>query len=61
MCSQALLLFILNSPTLLFKYYLTITNIAVGRQFTVQNLDHLYVLVSFAHKTTHCDMTYTMC
>ena len=29
-------------------------------QFTVQNLDQLYLLVSSAHKTTHRDMTYTM-
>ena len=27
-----------------------------GRQFTVQNLDQLYVLNSSAHKTTRCDM-----
>ena len=31
-----------------------------GLQFTVQNLDQLYVLVSSAHKTTSRDMTYTM-
>ena len=31
-----------------------------GRQFTVQNLDQLYVLVSSAHKTTSGDMTYTV-
>ena len=30
------------------------------RQFTVQNLDQLYVLVFSAHKTTCCDMTCTM-
>ena len=35
--------------------------LAVGRQFTVQNFDQLYALVSSAHKTTCCDMTYTMC
>ena len=27
---------------------------------SLQNLDHLYVLVSFAHKTTGRDMTYTV-
>ena len=32
-------------------------NLGLG---TVQNLDQLYVLVSFAHKTTCCDMTYTV-
>ena len=31
-----------------------------GRQLTVQNLDQLYVVVSSAHKTTHCDMTCTV-
>ena len=30
------------------------------RQFTVQNLDQLYVLVSFAYKTTRRDMTCTV-
>ena len=29
-------------------------------QFTVQNLDQLYVLVSSALKTTRCDMTCTV-
>ena len=29
-------------------------------QFTVQNLDQLFVLVSSAHKTTCHDMTYTV-
>ena len=29
-------------------------------QFTVQNLDLLYILVSFTHKTYRRDMTYTM-
>ena len=31
----------------------------VGRRFTVQNLDQLCVLVSSAHKITHCDITHT--
>ena len=35
-------------------------SLAVGRQFTVQNHDQLYVLVSSAHKTTHRDMTCTV-
>ena len=35
--------------------------VAVGWQFTVQNLDQLCVLVSSALQTTHRDMTYTMC
>ena len=30
------------------------------QQFTVENVDQLYVLVSFARKTTHCDMTCTV-
>ena len=34
--------------------------LADGQQFTVQNLDQLYVLVSSAHKTTHHDMTCTV-
>ena len=34
--------------------------LAVGRQFTVQNLDELYVLVSSALPTTHGDMTCTV-
>ena len=34
--------------------------IAVGRQFTVQNLDQLYVLVSSALPTTRRDMTCTV-
>ena len=34
--------------------------LTVGRQFIVQNLDQLYALVSSAHKTTCCDMTYTV-
>ena len=29
-------------------------------QFTVQNFDQLYVLVFFAHKTTHPDLTCTV-
>ena len=29
-----------------------------GREFTVQNLDQLYVLVSSTHKKNRCDMTY---
>ena len=29
-----------------------------GWQFTSQNLDQLYVLVSSAHKTTHRDMSF---
>ena len=33
---------------------------AVVRQFTVQNLDQLCVLVSSAHKATSCDITYTV-
>ena len=31
-----------------------------GQKFTVENLDQLHVLVSSAHKTTRCDMTYTV-
>ena len=31
-----------------------------GLQFTVQNLDQLYVLVSSAHKTTQSEMTCTL-
>ena len=31
-----------------------------GQQFTVQNHDHLYVLVSSTHKTIRRDMTYTV-
>ena len=34
--------------------------VAVGQQFTVQNLDQLYVLVSSALPTTRCDMTCTV-
>ena len=30
--------------------------LAVCLQFTVQNLDQLYVLVSSAHPSTHCDI-----
>ena len=33
---------------------------SVGRQFTVQNPSELYVLVSSALPTTHCDMTCTV-
>ena len=33
---------------------------AVGRQFTVQNFDQLYVPVSSAHKTTRRGMTCTV-
>ena len=33
---------------------------ANGQQFIVQSLDQLYVLVSFAHKTIHRDMTHTV-
>ena len=35
--------------------------LAVGRQFIVQNLDQLYILVSSGQKTNRCDMTCTMC
>ena len=37
--------------------------LAVGQQFTVQNLDTNYIslLVSFAHNNTRCDVTYTVC
>ena len=31
-----------------------------GRQFTVQNLDQLYVLVSSVYKTIRRNMTYTL-
>ena len=31
-----------------------------GQQFTIQNLDQLYVLVSYAHKTTSHDITRTV-
>ena len=34
--------------------------LAVGPQFTVQNLDELNVLVSSAHKTSRHDMTCTV-
>ena len=34
--------------------------LAVGRQFTVQNIVQLYVLVSSALPTTRCDMTCTV-
>ena len=34
--------------------------VAYNRQFTVQNLDQLYVLVSSVHKTTLPDMTCTV-
>ena len=34
--------------------------LAAGRQFTVQNLDQLYVLVSSALSTTHRKMTCTV-
>ena len=34
--------------------------LADGREFTEQNLDQLYVLVSAAHKTTHRDMSCTV-
>ena len=43
--------------SLMWKSWLLLTD---GRQFTVQNLYQLYVLVSSAHKTTHQDMTGTM-
>ena len=36
--------------------YMFLTN---GWQFTVQNLDQLYLLVFSAHKTIHYDKTYT--
>ena len=39
------------------KVVVSLTN---GRQFTVQNLDQLYVLVSSAHKTARRDMTCTV-
>ena len=32
----------------------------IGLQFTVQNLDHLYVQVSSGHKTTRRDWTCTV-
>ena len=31
-----------------------------GQQFTVQSHVQLYALVSSAHKTSHCDMTYSV-
>ena len=34
--------------------------LSVGRQFTVQNPNELYVLVSSALPTTRCDMTFTV-
>ena len=34
--------------------------VGFGRQFTVQNPSELYVLVSSALLTTHCDMTCTV-
>ena len=34
--------------------------LAIGQQFTLQNLDQLYVLVSSGHKTTCRDMTCTV-
>ena len=37
------------------------TILAFAWQLTVQNLDQLYVMVSSAHKTSHRNMTYTMC
>ena len=38
--------------------YQSVVLLAAGRQFTVQNFDQLYVLVSSAHKTTRRAMTY---
>ena len=34
------------------------TNSCISWQFALWNLDQLYSLVSFSHKTTCCDMTY---
>ena len=42
------------------KLYVRRMVVSYGRQFTVQNLDQLYVPVSSAHKTTRHDMTYTV-
>ena len=41
----------------IFESWYFLTN---GWQFTVQNLNQVYVLVSSAHKTTLRDMTYTI-
>ena len=46
-----------QTPDLIWGSLLLLTE---GRQFAVQNLDQLYVLVSSAHKTTHRDMTCTV-
>ena len=40
--------------------FTALPQVAVGRQFTVQNLDQLYVLVSPALPTTCRDMTCTV-
>ena len=46
-----------SNQDLMWESWLLLTD---GRQFTVQNLDQMYVLVSSAHKTTCHDMTCTV-
>ena len=46
-----------QNPDLMWKRWWFFTD---GQQFTVQNLDQLYILVSSAHKTTSRDMTCTV-
>ena len=48
---------VVQTPYPMCESWLLLIN---GRQFTVQNLDQLYVPVSSAHKTTCPDMTYTV-
>ena len=43
-----------SNPDLMWESWSLLTD---DWQFTVQNLDQLYVLVSSAHKTTHHDMS----
>ena len=54
----------LSPPTseagVLFPAWPQVGKLVVGRQFTVQNPNELYVLVSCALPTTRCDMTCTV-
>ena len=46
-----------QTPDLMWESWDLLTN---ARQFTVQNLLQVYLLISAAHKTTRLDMTYTV-
>ena len=47
----------IDTPDRIWESWSLLTN---DWQFTVQNLDHLYVLISSAHKATRGDMSSTV-